>query len=108
MSGSNSNDESLIAVADVVHPNYQRLFSFPKFNQVQSAVVRQVLDSNANMVIAAPTGSGKTALHELAIVRLLVVNGGNNIKAVFIAPSKALCQQRRVEWERSFGSLGLQ
>jgi ATP-dependent DNA helicase HFM1/MER3 len=60
------------------------------------------------MVIAAPTGSGKTVVHELAILRLLITSADHrDIKCVFIAPNKALCQQRVIEWGKSFGALGL-
>jgi ATP-dependent DNA helicase HFM1/MER3 len=59
------------------------------------------------MVVAAPTGSGKTMVHELAIMRLLLSGDGRDMKCVFIAPNKALCQQRADEWQKSFGSLGL-
>ena len=61
------------------------------------------------MVIAAPTGSGKTVIHELAIIRLIMQ--GRELrydpKCVMIAPSKALCQQRVADWTKSFGGLGL-
>lgn len=60
-----------------------------------------------NMVVSAPTGSGKTVIHELAIVRLLSQRPASDIKCVFIAPNKALCQQRTAEWTASFGKLGL-
>jgi ATP-dependent DNA helicase HFM1/MER3 len=59
------------------------------------------------MVVAAPTGSGKTVVHELAIMRLLLNGEGRDMKCVFIAPNKALCQQRAAEWSKSFGSMGL-
>ena len=59
------------------------------------------------MVVAAPTGSGKTVVHELAIVRLLLTKVAKDIKCVFIAPNKALCQQRCVEWQKKFGRLGI-
>ena len=77
---------------------------------MQSIVLSQLLNSNENMVIAAPTGSGKTVLHELAIVGLLCHRTPDEIrriKCVFIAPNKALCQQRFQEWNFSFGNLGL-
>jgi ATP-dependent DNA helicase HFM1/MER3 len=59
------------------------------------------------MVIAAPTGSGKTVVHELAILRLLLNADVRDIKCVFIAPNKALCQQKCTEWQQSFGDVGL-
>ena len=59
------------------------------------------------MVIAAPTGSGKTVIHELAVLRLLITREIRDIKCVFIAPNKALCQQRCEEWQNIFGNVGL-
>lgn len=59
------------------------------------------------MVIAAPTGSGKTVVHELAVLRLLLTKDIRDIKCVFIAPNKALCQQRCEEWQNIFGNVGL-
>jgi replicative superfamily II helicase len=46
-------------------------------------------------------------IHELAIIRLLMELPKTDIKCVLIAPNKALCQQRLVEWQSSFGSLGV-
>ena len=100
----------LLRVDEVIPPHLRSVFNFTCFNRVQSSVARQVLESNNNMVIAAPTGSGKTALHELAVLRLLMTkaDGGNKIKAVYIAPNKALGQERHRVWSRTFGAVGLQ
>jgi ATP-dependent DNA helicase HFM1/MER3 len=59
-----------------------------------------------NMVVAAPTGSGKTVIHELAIIRLLMKCIKKTIKCIFIAPNKALCQQRVAEWKIKFQPCG--
>mmetsp|Transcript_13206 Transcript_13206/g.11953 ORF Transcript_13206/g.11953 Transcript_13206/m.11953 type:complete len:208 (-) Transcript_13206:1390-2013(-) len=59
------------------------------------------------MVIAAPTGSGKTVLFEMAIVRAILSIQSNNFKCLLIAPSKALCQQRVTEWSKCFNEIGL-
>jgi len=97
----------LLRVDAVLPPALRGVFSFTTFNRVQSAVARQVLESDNNMVIAAPTGSGKTALHELAVLRLLMTKG-NKLKAVYIAPNKALGQERHRVWSKTFGAVGLQ
>lgn len=44
---------------------------FPYFNNVQSTVFKDVFHSNKNLVISAPTSSGKTVILEIAIIRLL-------------------------------------
>lgn len=46
-------------------------------------------------------------IFELAIVRLLLHLGAHDIKCVYIAPNKALCQQKTRDWTSSFGALGV-
>ncbi|KAI9806600.1 MAG: hypothetical protein M1825_006057 [Sarcosagium campestre] len=61
-----------------------------------------------NIVVAAPTGSGKTALMELAICRLLLGLNGDQYKIVYQAPTKSLCAERYRDWQAKFGSLKIQ
>jgi ATP-dependent DNA helicase HFM1/MER3 len=56
--------------------------------------------------VAAPTGCGKTVIFELAIIRMLTKYPKMDAKCIYIAPNKALCQQKVVEWKQSFGALG--
>jgi ATP-dependent DNA helicase HFM1/MER3 len=61
-------------------------------------------------VVGAPTGSGKTVVMELAIIRLMMqVQAGTrkSMKVVFIAPNKALCQQKLADFTTKFESFGL-
>ncbi|KAI7880880.1 P-loop containing nucleoside triphosphate hydrolase protein, partial [Lichtheimia hyalospora FSU 10163] len=57
------------------------------------------------LVSLAPTGSGKTALIELAMIRILssVKSEG---KIIYMAPTKALCSQKAKEWSQKFKPLG--
>ncbi len=59
---------------------------------------------------AAPTGSGKTTLLDLAIVRMITTAPepvrGQRV-AVYMAPTKALCDERCADWSRRFGAVGL-
>jgi ATP-dependent DNA helicase HFM1/MER3 len=104
---NNNNNETLERVDRLIPKKFHSVFPYPYFNQMQCAVLSQILNTDSNIVIAAPTGSGKTVIHELAIIRLLMTTKKKDIKVVFIAPNKALCQQRCSEWLKSFGSLGL-
>uniref|UniRef100_A0A3Q1EIP3 Probable ATP-dependent DNA helicase HFM1 n=1 Tax=Acanthochromis polyacanthus TaxID=80966 RepID=A0A3Q1EIP3_9TELE len=74
-----------------------------------SLVCSQVLYTSKNFVACAPTGSGKTVLFELAIIRLLMETPEpwKDIKAVYMAPIKALCSQCFESWKKKFGPLGL-
>lgn len=96
-------------VEDLIPFSLRHIFHFSCFNRMQSILFRQVVGTNDNLVISSPTGSGKTVIHELSIIRLLLhgEKALTNVKCVFIAPNKALCQQRFREWEEKFASLGL-
>uniref|UniRef100_A0A4W4H8W9 Probable ATP-dependent DNA helicase HFM1 n=1 Tax=Electrophorus electricus TaxID=8005 RepID=A0A4W4H8W9_ELEEL len=82
---------------------------FPYFNYVQSKALDDVLYTSKNFVACAPTGSGKTVLFELAIIRLLMetTEPWHNVRAVYMAPIKALCNQQYENWKQKFGPLGL-
>lgn len=68
-------------------------------------------------VVAAPTGSGKTGVLELAILRVMSnyidQRGAFNVnpgaaKIIYLAPIRALVQEKVKQWQESFGNkLGL-
>ncbi|KAL1132183.1 hypothetical protein AAG570_010140, partial [Ranatra chinensis] len=67
--------------------------------------------SDKPLVVSAPTGSGKTILFELAIIRLIELSHNESTtdnKIVYMAPVKALCAERYIDWQRKFEPLGLQ
>ncbi|KKK20097.1 hypothetical protein ARAM_000800 [Aspergillus rambellii] len=88
--------------------NYRSLFHFPVFNAVQSKCFQSVYRSDDNLVLAAPTGSGKTVVMELAICRLLNNLKDERFKVIYQAPTKSLCSERFRDWNRKFHALGLQ
>ncbi|NXU72267.1 HFM1 helicase, partial [Oreotrochilus melanogaster] len=101
--------EVLRAVTEI--PNqFRSIFKeFPYFNYAQSKALDDLLYTDRNFVICAPTGSGKTVMFELAITRLLMEAPlpWLNIKVVYMAPIKALCSQRFDDWKEKFGPIGL-
>ncbi|KAF2130634.1 hypothetical protein P153DRAFT_288291 [Dothidotthia symphoricarpi CBS 119687] len=83
------------------------IFPFPTFNAVQSRSFDKVFRSDDNFVLASPTGSGKTAILELAICRAIATNNTGQYKIVYQAPTKALCSERQRDWEKKFNPIGL-
>ncbi|CAN8015981.1 unnamed protein product, partial [Ixodes persulcatus] len=63
--------------------------------------------SDRPLVVSAPTGSGKTAILELALVRLLTQRPAADFKALYVVPLKAICRERLEDWSRKTASLGL-
>lgn len=88
--------------------NYRSLFHFPVFNAVQSKCFQAIYKTDDNVVLAAPTGSGKTVIMELAICRLLYNLKDERFKVIYQAPTKSLCSERFRDWSRKFSTLGLQ
>ncbi|XP_050925720.1 probable ATP-dependent DNA helicase HFM1 [Lates calcarifer] len=104
-----SGSEVLRPVSEIPS-KFRSVFSeFPFFNYVQSKALDDVLYTGKNFVACAPTGSGKTVLFELAIIRLLMETSEpwRDVKAVYMAPIKALCSQCFESWKKKFGPLGL-
>ncbi|KAL7662086.1 ATP-dependent DNA helicase MER3 [Aspergillus niger] len=87
---------------------YRSIFPFPVFNAVQSKCFQSAYKTDSNIVLAAPTGSGKTAIMELAICRLLNCLKDERFKVIYQAPTKSLCSEKFRDWSRKFNTLGLQ
>ncbi|KAG9318654.1 putative ATP-dependent DNA helicase MER3 [Chiua virens] len=88
---------------------FRGVFKFGVFNAIQSACFDQVLHSEENLVISAPTGSGKTVLFELSMIRMFTQSASDprSAKCVYVAPTKALCAEKHNEWTAKFGGLGI-
>lgn len=92
----------------VLPTSLRRLFPYQNFNPVQSACFDPAYSSDNSLVVAAPTGSGKTGVLELALARLFSNGqkaGGGRALAVYMAPLKALTHERYLDWQRKLHPL---
>ena len=97
----------LVSTHDLPGP-IRIIFPYDTFNAVQSKCFPSIYGSDDNLVLSSPTGSGKTAIFELAICRLVDTLRPDTFKVVYMAPTKALCTERKRDWRARFAPLGLQ
>lgn len=83
------------------------VFPFDPFNAIQSKCFAAAYQSRDNLVVAAPTGGGKTAIFELAICNLVSNLSTDQYKIVYMAPTKSLCSERCRDWQTKFAHLDL-
>ncbi|NXO20217.1 HFM1 helicase, partial [Cisticola juncidis] len=110
MTGTTGRKLEILRAVTEIPTQFRSIFKeFPYFNYAQSKALDDLLYTDRNFVVCAPTGSGKTVMFELAITRLLMEAPlpWLNIKVVYMAPIKALCSQRFDDWKEKFGPLGL-
>lgn len=76
-----------------------------KLNDLQIDTINQGrLLTGANVLVTAPTSSGKTMIGELAAVRAAQLGG----RSVFLLPTRALVNEQYARFSRTYGPLGLQ
>ncbi|KAK6737851.1 hypothetical protein RB195_020139 [Necator americanus] len=89
-----------LPVKTIRNEKFESIYNFPYFNPIQTQVFHCLYQTDENVLIGAPTGSGKTLCAELAIFRLLQKYPEK--KCVYIAPLKALVRERVSDWREKF------
>lgn len=93
-----------LPVTALRNPAYEALYhDFKHFNPVQTQVFTVLYNSDDNVLVAAPTGSGKTICAEFAILRNHQKGPDSIMRAVYIAPIEALAKERYNDWKKKFG-----
>ena len=78
--------------------------SLSGLNQLQQDAVNEAgLLEGRNVLVMAPTSSGKTMIGELAALRA-TQNGG---RSVFLLPTKALVNEQQDKFDRIYGPVGV-
>lgn len=79
---------------------FEKLYNFTHFNPIQTQIFYTLYHTDENVLLGAPTGSGKTIVAEVAMFR--VFREYPNTKVVYIAPLKALVRERIEDWRKRF------
>ena len=83
--------DSLLTVSPLCLPTNSLVYC-----SLQTQVFHTLYYTNENVLLGAPTGSGKTVAAELAMFR--VFREQPKAKCVYIAPLKALVRERISDW----------
>ncbi len=77
--------------------------SIQKLNPPQISAIKTGLLERKNLVVAAPTASGKTLIAELAFLKNFLGNG----KTVYLVPLKALASEKYQEFKEKYERIGM-
>lgn len=107
----NAVPSRLIAeVLDQIDPEYDDLIAkvlrYKVFSRVQGHCLEAIFNNWDNILINAPTGSGKTHIFEVALLyHYLAYEYKDKFKCILIVPIKSLCSEVSTTWHRIFGPL---
>nr|5M59_A Chain A, Pre-mRNA splicing helicase-like protein [Thermochaetoides thermophila]5M59_C Chain C, Pre-mRNA splicing helicase-like protein [Thermochaetoides thermophila]5M59_E Chain E, Pre-mRNA splicing helicase-like protein [Thermochaetoides thermophila]5M59_G Chain G, Pre-mRNA splicing helicase-like protein [Thermochaetoides thermophila] len=80
-----------------LYPNWQQ------FNKIQTQTFNSLYNTDNNVLVAAPTGSGKTVCAEFALLRHWAKKDAG--RAVYIAPFQELVDLRFQDWQKRLSHL---
>lgn len=83
-----------------VDSKWHAVFDHERLNVIQERAFSRLYNSDRNIVISAPTGSGKTGCLDIALCALFK---SGDLSAIYVGPTKALCAERELDWQKRFG-----
>ncbi|KAL2889402.1 Pre-mRNA-splicing factor brr2 [Ceratocystis lukuohia] len=83
---------------------YQGLYpEWEHFNRIQTQTFNSLFTTDQNVLVAAPTGSGKTVCAEFSILHLW--SQKDHGRAVYVVPSQDLVDIRLQDWQKRLGGI---
>jgi len=96
-----------VPLAAVKNQQFESLYDNIKFlNPIQTQAFPAVFNTDENVLVCAPSSSGKTLLAELAILRLIHKKRDQQVqhmRVVYVAPKAELVADRARDWSQKFG-----
>jgi activating signal cointegrator complex subunit 3 len=90
-----------LPVSALQDPAYESMYKYTHFNPVQTQIFHTAYNTDQNILLGSPTGSGKTVCAELCVMRMFNAHPGG--KCVYVGPLKALTRERLKDWKEKFG-----
>ncbi|KAH8885175.1 Sec63-domain-containing protein [Thozetella sp. PMI_491] len=93
-----------LPVAALKAKDYVELYpDWKQFNKVQTQTFNSLYTTDNNVLVASPTGSGKTVCAEFALLRHWSKQESG--RAVYIAPFQELVDNKLQDWQKRFAGL---
>lgn len=91
-----------LPVSALRNSSFEALYNekFPYFNPIQTQVFNAIYNSDDNVFVGAPSGSGKTICGEFAVLRMLSQNPDS--RCVYVTCLETLAQQTYTDWYNKF------
>ena len=72
-----------LPVTALENPEWEKLYKFTHFNSIQTQIFHCLYHTDNNVLLGAPTGSGKTIAAEIAIFRVFRIYPGAKVSTGF-------------------------
>jgi len=95
--------QPLPVAASLQESAFTQLFPFQEFNPIQTQSFHELYKTDRNVLVCAPSGSGKLALANLAVLRAIQTSPKG--KYVYITPLKDIADETFKIWRRDYSTL---